>query len=98
MQAHICQPLALGEIAREAGLSVSHFCALFRTQIGVTPMDYFIKLKLQKARRLLVNSALTVQEVAQQVGYGDRYYFSRLFRKLHGVPPMAYRRSQRSPA
>lgn len=98
MQANVGSPVPLSEIARHAGLSVSHFCSLFRDQAGVTPMDYFIRLKLQKARRLLANTSLTVQEVAQQVGYDDRYYFSRLFRKLHGMPPMAYRRSQQLPA
>lgn len=96
MQANVGSPAALSDIARHAGLSVSHFCSLFRDQVGVTPMDYFIRLKLQKARRLLANTSLTVQEVAQQVGYDDRYYFSRLFRKLHGMPPMAYRRSQQT--
>jgi len=95
MRNNLHLPLSLGDISRRAGLSVSHFCAVFRGQIGMTAMDYFIQLKLQKARRLLVTTALTVQEVADQVGYDDRYYFSRLFRKLHGMPPMNYRRQHR---
>jgi transcriptional regulator GlxA family with amidase domain len=92
MQSKVNEALSLAEIARRAGLSVSYFCGLFGQQMGISPMDYLIQLKLRRARRLLVTTSLTVQEVAHKVGYDDAYYFSRLFRKLHGVPPVAYRR------
>jgi transcriptional regulator GlxA family with amidase domain len=96
MQSHLDSVLTLADIARRAGLSASHFCTVFREQTGQTPMDYFIRMKIHKAQHLLVNSAMTVQEIAQQVGYEDRYYFSRLFRKLLGVPPVEYRKVQRT--
>ena len=96
MQTVFGRTLNLTEIARHAGLSVSHCCALFREHLGVSPMDYLIHLRLQKACDLLLTTPLTIGEVAQRVGYEDRYYFSRLFRKLQGMPPVEFRKAQRT--
>lgn len=85
------RPVTLAEMARQAGLSESHFSRLFKEQTGHSPLDYFIYLKMQQACALLAVTDLAVKEVSQSVGYGDCYYFSRLFKKVVGVSPSAYR-------
>ena len=59
-------------------------------------MDYFIHIKIQRACFLLDTTTLSVREIGSQVGYEDPYYFSRIFRKVMGVPPRAYRQSRRT--
>ena len=56
-------------------------------------MAYFIHLKIRKACELLDQTELTVQEIAVAIGYDDPYYFSRIFKKIQGVSPSAYRQS-----
>jgi len=74
-------------------LSASHFSGLFRQSTGMSPMEYFIQLKIQKSCQLLFNSNIKIKDIAQDIGYDDPYYFSRLFKKLMGVPPEQYRAS-----
>ncbi|MCB0146332.1 MAG: helix-turn-helix transcriptional regulator, partial [Caldilineaceae bacterium] len=91
LRANIDRSLSLAEMAAHAGLSESHFSRIFKEQTGHAPLDYFILLKMQHASTLLALTSLPVREVATQVGYGDPYYFSRLFKKVLGVSPRAYR-------
>ncbi len=93
MEKHIDVPLKLGELAAQANQSVSYFSKLFKEQTGQAPMDYFLQMRVSKACGLLNHSEATVAEIAERVGYGDPYYFSRLFKKIQGVSPSAYRRS-----
>ena len=86
--------LTVAELARAAGLSVTHFSRLFRQHTGFAPMDYFIHLKMQRACRFLTLTPLTVKEVAARIGYEDPYYFSRLFCKVMGTPPSEYRKAK----
>lgn len=88
---NVDQPLQLDEIAAQAGLSVSHFSELFRTQTGQSPIAYFIHLKIRHACRLLDLSQKTVKSIAFETGYRDPYYFSRVFKKVMGVSPGQYR-------
>jgi AraC-like DNA-binding protein len=82
----------LAELAAAAGVSVAHYAALFRRQTGFAPIDYLIRLRVQHACRLLDTTALSVAEVAEQVGYADPYYFTRCFRRVMGQAPRTYRR------
>ena len=78
-------------MAAQAGLSESQFSHLFKQQTGHAPLTYFIHLKMQHACSLLTLTQLSVKEIAQEVGYTDSYYFSRLFKKIIGVAPSRYR-------
>ncbi len=85
-------PFDLDELAAVACLSPAHFCHLFSRQVGVSPGEYVIRLRMYRARQLLSDPSLSVSRVANLVGYDDPYYFSRLFRKRHGRCPSEFRR------
>lgn len=64
---------------------------VFKERRGQSLMNYFIRLKVQKACQLLDQTRLPMVEIAAQLGYEDPYYFSRLFKKIQGCSPAHYR-------
>ena len=91
MAQHLDQPLQVATLAAQANVSPSHFFALFKSRMGSTPMDYFTRLRMQRACRLLEATSLSVKEVAAVLGYNDQFYFSRVFKSVNGVAPSEYR-------
>ncbi len=91
MAQRLCDPLRLEEIARASNLSPYHFARTFKRRTGLAPMQYFTRMRLQQACRLLDTTALTIKQISVTVGYPDPQYFSRSFRKTFGVAPHAYR-------
>ncbi|SFO77405.1 transcriptional regulator, AraC family [Chitinophaga sp. YR627] len=91
MQEKLDKLITLQEFSQYAGLSVSHFSAVFREKTGYSPIEYFNHLKIQKACQYLLFSAATVKEIAARLGVEDQYYFSRMFSKLMGMSPSEYR-------
>ena len=75
--------------------SVSHFSKLFRLTTGMSPIEYFIHLKMQKACQLLYTEDSRVKQIAALLGYDDPYYFSLLFKKYMNTSPETYRKSVR---
>lgn len=92
MRGCLNQSLAVNQLARMANISPSHFFAVFKKQTGFAPLDYFIRLRMQRACELLDATELAVKEVANELGYEDPYYFSRLFKSVSQVAPTEYRR------
>ncbi|MCO6449490.1 MAG: AraC family transcriptional regulator [Caldilineales bacterium] len=92
MLANIHRRCSLDDFAAEAMLSRSYFSRQFREKTGYAPVDYFIRLKVQRACELLETTLMPVGEVALTLGYDDQYYFSRIFKKIVGAHPTAYRR------
>ena len=93
MLANVARSLTLKELSRHAGLSPTRYSALFREQTGSSPVKHHIRLRMQAACHYLDTTALSVKEVAAKLGYDDPYYFSRIFQKILGCSPLAYRRS-----
>ena len=91
MQQALHRKLTLAELAATAGLSVSHFSSRFRQATGYAPMDYFFRLKVQRACQYLDLTPLQVQEIAYKLGMEDAFYFSRRFKQVMGVSPQGYR-------
>jgi len=89
------RPHRLEELATAAGVSVTHYSALFRRQTGFAPIDFLIRLRVQHACRLLDTTALPVAAIAERVGYRDAYYFTRCFRRVMGASPRSYRKVQK---
>ncbi len=96
MREHLNQPLQVATLAALANVSPSHFYALFKQLTGLSPMDYFTRLRMRHACRLLDSTPASVKEVAAALGYDDPFYFSRVFKTVNQVPPSQYRRSPAS--
>lgn len=93
---HYKEPITAEELARRRHCSVSYLSRLFKSQIGMGPIEYLIHVRIRKSRQLLLQTAARVQEVASSVGYADVYYFSRLFKKHIGLSPQKFRESNRA--
>jgi transcriptional regulator GlxA family with amidase domain len=91
MQSELHKALTVEDMAKKNNLSASHFSSLFRKATGMSPLDYFIHLKLQKACLLLYSTETKIKKVAGAIGYDDPYYFSRLFKKHMKLSPEQYR-------
>ncbi|NCB91792.1 MAG: AraC family transcriptional regulator [Clostridia bacterium] len=91
MYKHLEENLTLEEVAAEFELSKSYLNAIFQKYTQHAPMDFFINIKMKSACRLLKTTDLYIYEVAQKLGYGDQYYFSRIFKKVVGISPKAYK-------
>lgn len=83
--------LSLEDMATFLDLSVPHFSDIFKKARGYSPIEYYSRMKIQKACRLLEISDMDVQEIAFRTSYSDRYYFSRVFKKIMAVSPTEYR-------
>ena len=92
MRDNVEKRLYLEELAQMANLSVTHYSALFKERTGFSPMDYFIRMKIQQASQVLGTTQNTVQDICQELGYDDPYYFSRIFKKVMGKAPTSYRK------
>ena len=81
----------LPELAALVGVSPSHLSKLFREATGGGVLAHHTALKMARARHLLDTTDLSIAQVGREVGLQDQFYFSRHFRRLHGVSPSAYR-------
>jgi AraC-like DNA-binding protein len=90
---HYKEPLTREKIARHVSLSPAYFSSLFKSHTGYTPVEYIHRLRLDRARQLLRTTDLSVREVAEQVGFADSFYFTRLFTKDTGISPREYRQA-----
>ena len=79
------------DIANYVGLNRSYFSNLFTKKIGISPQEYLLSLKMEKACNLLTNLQLSIGDVARQVGYEDQLTFSKILKKSKGVSPKLYR-------
>lgn len=91
MAQRIGEPLRLEDMARSVNLSPYHFARTFKTLTGLAPMQYFIRMRLQQACRLLDTTRLPVKQISAAVGYPDPQHFSRRFCQAFGMAPLAYR-------
>ena len=82
-------------LSRELGLSAVQFTRRFKAAYGMTPTAYLTEARLLKARRLLVETQLTLEEIAQRCGYESGLYLSRVFTKKMRMSPSQYRKAHR---
>jgi len=92
MREHINGMIALEELATVAGLSVSHYCAMFKQKTMQTPMQLYTSMKIQRACQLLQNRNQTIKAVSYSLGFFDQYHFSKVFKQVMGVSPKDFRR------
>lgn len=87
LRAHLDEPLRIEDIARETGMSVSSFHHQFKSVTAMSPLQFQKQLRLQEARRLMLDEDLDAASAGFRVGYEDPAYFSRDYKKQFGTPP-----------
>ena len=93
IRAHVGESISLGELAQQAHLSPCHYSHEFKRHTGFSPMEYVINTRLEKAKMLLLQTTLSVTDIAYEVGYESGGSLSNLFIKKTGISPREYRRS-----
>lgn len=83
--------LALADLARASGLSINQLTRCFRDEFGQTPIQYVLHLRLERARDLLRQSALSIKQIAHLAGFRDQGYFTRQFTRAVGASPSMFR-------
>ncbi|WP_323010058.1 AraC family transcriptional regulator [Paracoccus sp. (in: a-proteobacteria)] len=86
--------LTVAEMAATVGLSESWFAAMFKQTTGQTPLQWQMGQRISQAQKLLVETDLTVADVAAQIGFSDQAHLTRVFRQVAGETPAAWRRMQ----
>ncbi|TBR56919.1 hypothetical protein B4U84_26090 [Westiellopsis prolifica IICB1] len=94
INAHLDQNLDLTELALLVQMSHYHFVRLFKQSAGITPYQYLIKCRLEKVKSLLVNTDLSMAEIAKRTGFSSHSHLTRLFCKHLSVTPREYRQMQ----
>ena len=92
MQAELSGKLSLRRLATECGLSIRHFTRAVSQSTGLTPHRYLLRLRLDKARELLLDPSLRLHEVAMTCGFADQSHFTRVFSAAEKVSPGTWRR------
>ena len=91
MGANIQRSISLNEIASHVGLSVSRLTQLFCSLVGAAPISYLTRERIYRACHYLDAAELPIADIARIVGYEDPFYFSRVFKRITGLSPRAYR-------
>ncbi|WP_210638800.1 helix-turn-helix domain-containing protein [Pseudomonas sp. Tri1] len=92
MEQRLAESFSLGDLAQAAGMSEYHFSRLFKRATGRSPSQYFIQLRMARARQLLIETERSIIDIGLEVGYGSASHFSQIFRREVGVAPSHYRR------
>ena len=92
MKEHFQERLSIEDLAGRAGVSPAYFSRLFAAQTGQTPLSYLNHLRMNHAVFLLLNTSLTVEQIAGGCGFSCGNYFCKAFRRASGLSPAEYRR------
>lgn len=91
IEAHYGEPLTVERVAREAFLSPSRLSHIIKDELGLTLIDYLSKIRIERAKTLLGNPEIPIARISQEVGFSDQSYFTKVFKKIEGCTPRAYR-------
>jgi AraC-like DNA-binding protein len=83
--------LSLGEVAKAVNMSAFYFCKMFKQATGMTFTDYLARVRIEKVKNLLLNPHKRISEAAFEAGFQSLSQFNRVFRKVAGEAPTAYR-------
>jgi YesN/AraC family two-component response regulator len=88
---HQNEDLSLGQVAKAVNTSTFYFCKMFKKATGVNFTDYLSRVRIEKAKNLLLNPNLRISEIAYEVGFQSLTHFNRVFKKIVGQSPTEYR-------
>jgi AraC family transcriptional regulator len=92
MNGSLDKDISIAQLASECGLSSSHFARAFRQATGRPPHRWLLERRLEATQDLLLNSQMSLQEIANACGFSDQSHLSRAFRRMVGTSPGAWRR------
>lgn len=92
LQEHLNEDISLSILAEEFHLSAQYISQLFKSEIGVNFLAYLTNIRMERAKKLLLSTALSIGEISEQLGFGDYRVFTKVFKKSEGVTPSQYRR------
>ena len=92
LEANLCGDVPLTELARECGLSTSHFSRAFKVSTGIPPHQWLLNRRIENAMQLLRGRQFSLPEVSLACGFSDQSHFTRVFTRLSGTTPGAWRR------
>lgn len=98
MESHFEQPLSVPELAELSGMSVRRIQRIFQDSLGMTPTQYYLQLRLRRARELLLRSNMSITEISLLCGFQSVGHFSTVYRTAHGRTPTSERSRSRSEA
>jgi AraC family transcriptional regulator len=93
---NLAENIALADLAAVIGLSVSHFNVLFREAVGLSPHQYLIRRRVERAKDLLGESKLSISQIAAESGFAHQSHLARHMRRMLGVAPKALRKQRES--
>ena len=88
---HQAEDISLGQVAKAVNTSTFYFCKMFKKITGINFTDYLSRVRIEKSKNLLLNPNLRVSEIAFEVGFQSLTHFNRVFKKILGQTPTAYR-------
>ena len=95
VQAHVEEPITLEQVVQHVHVSRFYFCKLFKKATGMTLTDYVTRVRIEKAKSLLVDPSRRISEVVFAAGFGSIPRFNSVFKRLVGMPPTEYRATLR---
>lgn len=85
------QQITLEDLCAVSGVSKQHLCLLFRRTLSMRPMEYTAKRRIQAAKAMLTSTEKTIEQIADECGFGSESYFCKQFRRYEGITPTAFR-------
>lgn len=86
-----CRDISISSISKQFNVNGNYISQLFTKEVGTTFTQYLSKLRIDYACQLLTTTDLPINEIAEKTGYDDNFYFSRMFKRMKGISPSAYR-------
>jgi len=96
VQTHVEEPRLLAQVVRHVNVSRFYFCKLFKKATGMTLTEYVARVRVEKAKTMLVDPSLRISEVVYAAGFGSIPQFNSVFKRIVGMPPTEYRETLRS--
>jgi transcriptional regulator GlxA family with amidase domain len=93
MESHFEEPLSAVELAKLAGLSLRQIQRMFHESLNTTPTKYYLRLRLRRARELLIQSDMSITQIAVACGFQSICHFSKSYRSVYGRAPRTERRN-----